>query len=159
MKKTTKKPTVKRKAKAKVKPKTKAKRKRKRKVGRPRVKVDELMLKNLATIGCTQQEMADACGCDKSTLARNFADIIQLAQSDGKTKLRAAQWRKAHKGSDRMLIHLGEHRLGQTATLNHNVDATVTTEDLTDAKKTLERMLARRFAVRESEAVGGESDD
>lgn len=42
-----------------------------------------------------------------------FTDYAARLRDSGKAILRAAQYSKAIKGSERMLIHLGEHLLGQ----------------------------------------------
>jgi len=98
-------------------------------MARPKIKIDEKKLKLLAEVGCTYKEMAASLGCSVDTLERRFADKIELARGDGKTKLRRAQWLKGvggkvkcpHcnktvetlNGSERMQMHLGKHHLGQ----------------------------------------------
>jgi len=130
----------------------------KRKPGRPRKQIDEQKLDLLASIGCTYAEMAAALGCHPDTLYNNFRDKIELARGDGKTKLRRAQWKRALSGSDKMLVHLGKHHLGQSDVIKHEIDAHVEHEEVSRARDALERKLARRFAVtRVARMAGGDN--
>ena len=64
-------------------------------VGRPRAKVDEKILGNLAYIGCTIEEIGSILNVSARTLKRNFAEIIQASREKGKASLRKKMYEKA----------------------------------------------------------------
>ena len=99
--------------------------------GRPRVKIDYEAVEKLASIGCTQEEIADFLGCSVRTLLRNgkFCQTYKRGISHSKRSLRRMQFDKASKGNTTMLIWLGKQMLGQ----REKVEQTMTheIEDLT----------------------------
>ena len=54
-------------------------------VGRPRIKLDIEILKNLASIGCPTYEIASVLGVSARTLERNYAEIIDTHREVGKS--------------------------------------------------------------------------
>lgn len=85
--------------------------------GRPKIEIDESILRNLCEIQCTVKEMAFVLGVSVDTLNRNYADVIQAGKSQGKIALRRAQWRNAiEKNNVTMQIWLGKNVLNQTDT-------------------------------------------
>ena len=81
-------------------------------VGRPRSKVDEKVLGNLAHIGSTIEECADILGVSARTLKRNFADIIHTHRNKGKASLRKKMYEKAvTKDNTHMQIWLSKNYL------------------------------------------------
>lgn len=82
-------------------------------MARPKKKIDEKLVKDLASIMCTMIEIASICGCSVDTLERRFADVIKEGQNIGKTSLRRWQYLAAQKGNVTMLIWLGKQFLGQ----------------------------------------------
>ncbi len=86
-----------------------------RKAGRPRAEIDGDLVERLASIMCTEEEIAQIVGVDRSTINRHFAQAIKEAQSKGKWSLRRAQWKSAvEDGNATMQIWLGKQWLGQT---------------------------------------------
>lgn len=87
--------------------------------GRPRIELNEPLLRQLARINCTHEEIAatlTAAGTPISTdtLARNFADCIEQERAAGRASLRRRQWAKAlTEGNTQMLKWLGKNELGQ----------------------------------------------
>ena len=81
--------------------------------GKPK-KIDKALLKWMAKRQATQVEMAEALGCSVATLSRHFAEDMARWRSVGKIRLRAWQWKRARKGSDSMLIHMGKQYLDQS---------------------------------------------
>ena len=82
-------------------------------VGRPRAKVDEKVLGNLAHIGCTIEECGDVLGVSARTLKRNYAEIIQANKNKGKASLRKKMFDKAvNKDNTHMQIWLSKNYLG-----------------------------------------------
>ena len=87
--------------------------KKKNKVGRPKIKIDEKVLENLAGILCTNEEIASFFNCSSDTLTRNFAESIKKGRDKGKISIRRLQYEKAQTGNTTMLIWLGKQLLGQ----------------------------------------------
>lgn len=67
----------------------------------------------MASVGATDLEIGEFCGCDATTIAARFPDVLTKARSNMRTKLRRAQYRAAMKGNVVMLIWLGKQMLGQ----------------------------------------------
>lgn len=82
-------------------------------MARPRIKLDEKQIRELAQIQCTYSEIAAVMGVSVDTIERNFATIIKEGREAGKTSLRRAQFKKALEGNPAMLIFLGKHYLNQ----------------------------------------------
>ena len=84
-------------------------------VGRPKARVDEKILGNLAHIGSTIEECADILGVSARTLKRNFADIIHTHRNKGKASLRKKMYEKAvTKDNTHMQIWLSKNYLGMS---------------------------------------------
>ena len=82
-------------------------------VGRPKAKIDQKILGNLAHIGCTIEECGSVLGVSARTLQRNFADIIDMNREKGKASLRKKMFEKAiNKDNTHMQIWLSKNYLG-----------------------------------------------
>jgi len=82
-------------------------------VGRPRIVIDIEILKNLASIGCPDYEIASVLNISAKTLKRNYADIIEQFKEKGKASLRKKMWDKAvKKDNTHMQIWLSKNYLG-----------------------------------------------
>ena len=92
--------------------------------GRPRIVVDIEILKNLASIGCPDYEIASVLNISAKTLKRNYADIIEQFKEKGKASLRKKMFDKAIKQNNtHMQIWLSKNYLGmkdRTQTENIN---------------------------------------
>lgn len=99
--------------------------------GRPRIKIDYEAVEKLASIGCTQEEIADFLGCSVRTLLRNkkFCQTYKRGISHSKRSLRRMQFDKASKGNTTMLIWLGKQMLGQREKVEQTMAHEI--EDLT----------------------------
>ena len=96
-------------------------------VGRPRAKVDIEILKNLASIGCPNYEIASVMIVSARTLKRNFAEIIDQYKQKGKASLRKKMYDKAVKKDNTMMqIFLSKNYLG----MSDKVQQTNVTEPL-----------------------------
>jgi len=90
--------------------------------GRPPKKLRLLTLRNLAAIGCTEQEIATSCGLFKDAMTRAKKNnpivpiLIQSGRDEGCTSLRRKQFSLALLGNERMLIWLGTNMLKQSQT-------------------------------------------
>jgi AraC-like DNA-binding protein len=66
------------------------------------------MIRELAGIGCTDEEIARVMGVSSDTLARRYRDLIDTGRhGDFLVSLRRLQWQRAKEGSDQMLKWLG----------------------------------------------------
>ena len=83
--------------------------------GRPKIEIDYNLVEKLATIMCTQEEIATMFDCSVRTLQRNeeFCRIYKKGQENGKMSLRRMQWKSAEQGKIPMQIWLGKQYLGQ----------------------------------------------
>ena len=92
--------------------------------GRPKIVVDIEILKNLASIGCPDYEIASVLNISAKTLKRNYADIVEQFKEKGKASLRKKMWDKAvKKDNTHMQIWLSKNYLGmkdrtQTESIN-----------------------------------------
>ena len=81
--------------------------------GRPRIIVDIEILKNLASIGCPDYEIASVLNVSARTLNRNYAEIVDQFREKGKASLRKKMWDKAVKKDNTMMqIWLSKNYLG-----------------------------------------------
>lgn len=87
-------------------------------MARPKKIVDVELIKNLASIMCTVEEIASMVGVSVDTLERRFADVIKQGKSNGKASLRRLQWKIAQSGNASMAIFLGKQYLNQADKLD-----------------------------------------
>lgn len=81
--------------------------------GRPKITLDIEILKNLASIGCPDYEIASVMNVSAKTLRRNYAEIIDQFRERGKASLRKKMWDKAvKKDNTPMQIFLSKNYLG-----------------------------------------------
>jgi len=82
----------------------------------PRIEIDWDLVKKLAAIHCTQEEIASVVGCSVDTLTRRpeFAEVFKKGREEGKASLRRKQYEIAMNGNVSMLIWLGKQILGQS---------------------------------------------
>lgn len=101
--------------------------------GRPKANIDLDMVRKMAHIHCTQEEIAQVLDVSVRTLHRNkeFKQVYKKALEEGKASLRRLQWRKAEDGDKGMLIFLGKQYLGQSdhTDMRHSGDIGVTIID------------------------------
>ena len=92
-------------------------------VGRPKINIDLDIVGNLASIGCTQEEIASVVGVSARTLQRNYAEIIARFKNKGKASLRKKMWDKAiKKDNTHMQIWLSKNELGmKERTVNETI--------------------------------------
>jgi hypothetical protein len=70
-------------------------------------------VRRLASYGCTQEEIADFFDTSRSVITARFGQAFKLGAAEVRTNVRKWQIRRARKGSDTMLIHLGKQYCGQ----------------------------------------------
>lgn len=98
-------------------------------MGRPKKEIDAKQVERMAKVGCTVEEMSCIIGCDKRTLERRFAALIEKGRADLKQSLKHKQVQLALDGDRTMLIWLGKQYLGQSDKAEQQVDQTVTVKD------------------------------
>lgn len=92
----------------------------KRGPGRPKIEFDLAQVERLASLGCTDEEIAAWFSCSVDTITRrkkedqDFAEALERGAAGGKTSLRRAQFVKALAGNTEMLKWLGKNILGQS---------------------------------------------
>ena len=97
---------------------------KKQSAGRPQIYIDVEILKNLASIGCPDYEIASVLNISAKTLTRRYADIVEQYREKGKASLRKKMWDKAvKKDNTHMQIWLSKNYLGmkdrtQTESIN-----------------------------------------
>lgn len=90
-------------------------------MARPPKQVDAEVVRKLAQIHCTTEEIASVCGVSKDTIERRFMDILQDGRAKGRASLRRLQWDAAQKGNITMMIWLGKQLLDQRDKRDENV--------------------------------------
>lgn len=91
-------------------------------MARPKKEIDYDLVKKLAEIQCTQEEIANILDISVRTLQRDkeFCRIFNMSRENGKMSLKRWQFKRAEQGSDRMLIWLGKQYLGQRDVIESN---------------------------------------
>ena len=97
----------------------------KKKVGRPRIEINSEQVKQLAAKQWKVTEIASFFGVDRCLIDRRFAKELIEGRESGKAKLRDLQWKRALEGSDRVIIHMSKHYLGQNEKID--LESTVKT--------------------------------
>lgn len=92
--------------------------------GRPKIKIDYEAVQKLASIMCTQEEIAAFLGVSTKTLQRDeeFCRIYKNGLDVGRMSIRRSQMKKALSGDTTMLIWLGKQMLGQRDNIHNSVD-------------------------------------
>lgn len=76
--------------------------------------ITEEGVRRLASYGCTQEEVADFFDTSRSVITARFGQAFKLGAATVRKNIRKWQIRRASKGSDTMLIHLGKQYCGQS---------------------------------------------
>lgn len=113
--------------------------------GRPRIEIDFKRFEEMCVVQSTLEEIAGWFDCSPDTIerrvaehylddegnGRTFADVSGGLRGKGKTSLRRVQFQRALKGSDKMLIHLGQQYCNQKdyQDISGNITLTVKYDD------------------------------
>jgi len=97
---------------------------------RKKAEIDMKLVRLLASIGCTQEEIAAACGISETTLKARCKNEIQDGYAEMRRSLRKWQYNLAKTGNLGMLIWLGKQYLGQREKTDAVVREEVVTLDL-----------------------------
>jgi len=93
--------------------------------GKTYKKHDKDMIKRLASIMCSYEEIGYIIGMTGDGVKKRFKKIIDEGRADGKASLRKAQFEKALAGDCRMQIWLGRQYLDQKDDPNSTENQTV----------------------------------
>lgn len=85
-------------------------------MARPKKNIDVDLIKKLASIHCTTEEIASITGVHVRTIERRFAVVIKDARNHGRMSLKRKQFEVALGGNAQMLIWLGKIYLEQKDT-------------------------------------------
>jgi hypothetical protein len=108
--------------------------------GRPKIEIDLEILKNLASIGCPDYEIASVLNISARTLKRNYAEIVDQFREKGKASLRKKMWDKAiKKDNTNMQIWLSKNYLGfkdrtQTETITEPLPLIIEAQDVKEER-------------------------
>jgi hypothetical protein len=91
-------------------------------MARPRKIIDIEQLEKIAEKQWSFTEIAAFFRVSEKTINRRYVQIIEDARQRGRTKLRDLQWKRALEGSDRVLLHMSAHYLGQNQKLELAVE-------------------------------------
>lgn len=94
-------------------------------MGRPKIEINYKLAEKLASILCTQSEIAHILEVSSRTLSRDkeFCRLYKKAVDVGKMSLRREQFKLAQAGNASMLIWLGKVYLGQRETVEHEINS------------------------------------
>lgn len=105
--------------------------------GRPKFKIDYELVESLASIMCTQEEIANILGCERTTFHRDekFGEIYKRGLDNARSSLRRNQF-KLSENNPTMAIWLGKQYLGQKDNFNEiNSDALIKLDELLKEQK------------------------
>lgn len=106
-----------------------------KKMGRPAKDLDPKLIKDLAMIHCTKEEIATIMGCNVDTLYANFSEIMREGDEEGKKSLKRKMHEIAMGGNVTMLIWLAKQRLGHRDRQPDEVASTVINVQVTEVPK------------------------
>ena len=77
-------------------------------------KINGEEITKLASLHCTNMEIAEFFGCDESLIRKSYSEYLTKGRAEMKLRLRQLQWKSAEKLNAVMLIWLGKQILGQS---------------------------------------------
>src|SRR3954470_6445888 len=94
--------------------------------------IDLVELEKLASMQCTDEEIAAWFGVSTRTIERKrkdpaFADTISRGKAKGKISLRRSQLKLVEQGNPALAIWLGKQYLGQTDEVRHELNGNIST--------------------------------
>ena len=97
---------------------------------RKKIEIDPEMVRGLARIGATWDEIAGILGIARTTLAvrmreKKFRDAYEQGVAEGDVSIRREQYVSAMRGKTGMLVWLGKNRLNQTDRVETKNETTI----------------------------------
>ena len=100
-------------------------------VGRDKKVIPQCEVEHLASLGCTDRDIAEYFAVSESTLRYNFSSELIKGRHQLKTSLRQKQIQVALEGNPTLLIWLGKNILGQSETqISNNKEILPFTDDI-----------------------------
>ena len=95
-----------------------------KKGGRPRKSIDHALAERLASIMCTEDEIASILGVSVRTLQRDeeFCRVYKKGMDAGRASIRRTQFKLMNDGNATMAVWLGKQYLGQKDQIQNDVD-------------------------------------
>lgn len=93
-------------------------------MARPKKPIDVHVLEKMAEKLWPIEEIAAGLRVSPQTIKRRYGKLIEDCRQRGKSKLRDLQWQRCLQGSDRMILHMGKHLLGQHDKLEQTITNT-----------------------------------
>lgn len=93
-------------------------------MARPRIELNLRSIEVMASIGCTNIDIALIVGCSVDTIENRCSAVLAKGRANGREKLRRMQWKLAANGNATMLIWLGKQMLGQADQIKTENDNT-----------------------------------
>ena len=92
--------------------------------GRPKKTLDYLVAEKLASIMCTEEEIAAVLGVSVRTLQRDeeFCRVYKKGMDSGRASIRRSQFKLMNDGNATMAIWLGKQYLDQKEQVQEKVD-------------------------------------
>ena len=115
-------------------------------VGRDKKVIPQNEVEHLASLGCSDRDIAEYYDISESTLRYNFSAELVKGRHQLKTSLRQKQIQVALEGNPTMLIWLGKNILGQSESPlagDNNQVLPFTDDELDDIKDNIEEELAQ----------------
>jgi len=81
-------------------------------MARPRKKIDLELVRKLAGLGLSQQDIAEFVGCSQSLISRRFLSSYGLGVTQSKKSLRVLMWRQARDGNASITLRLDQRLFG-----------------------------------------------
>lgn len=81
---------------------------------KPRIPIDKELVFKMASVFCTNEEIASAIGCSKDTIEIRCKEELHGGRLKACRSLRSKQFELAMQGNVGMLIWLGKQYLGQS---------------------------------------------
>ncbi len=106
--------------------------KEKNKGGRPKKEIDPELVRSLAMIHCTKEEIASIVKCSRETLYARFSDVLREGDDQGKQSLKRKMHEIAMRGNVQMLIWLSKQRCGYKDKQPDELPNTVINVQITD---------------------------
>ena len=99
-------------------------------MSRKKIEIDPKMIRGLAQIGATWDEIAGILGIARTTLAvrmreKKYRDAYEQGVAEGDVSIRRAQYASAMRGKTGKLVWLGKNRLNQTDRVETKNETTI----------------------------------
>jgi len=120
----------------------------------PPVPIDMEAVKNYASLGASNREIARMIGVTEKTVRNRCKDVLRLGRAEMRSSLRKRQFEIAMEGNPTMLIWLGKNILGQADKSEQKIDQKLIIRD-----RTVDSADTSTDALRKGDGVSQDGDD